>query len=114
MPETITPERIEAVAEKLLTIGHECVRAINTQSGCPFIVIRGHFPAKGWPRGKCCGSDSKGRFYWYDAKKVLAKIVSLGIMTVEYKLRGQNEEAHPETDAPNLEPKNQRTPVQGV
>lgn len=83
----IHPGRLEAISERLVAIGHECVRAINNQPGCPYIVIRGHFPAKGWPRGKCCGSDSKGRYYWYDARKVLAKIVSLGIMEVEYKLR---------------------------
>jgi hypothetical protein len=79
----VKPEQLEAVHSKLLSIGQECVRAINTQPGAPYIVIRGHFPAKGWPRGKCCGSDSQGRFYWYDARKVLAKIVALGVMTVE-------------------------------
>lgn len=92
MPETIKPERLDAVAEKLIQIGKECVRVINTQPGAPYIVIRGHFPVKGWPRGKCCGSDSKGRFYWYDASKVLARIVSLGLMTVDWKLKEQGED----------------------
>ena len=72
------------VLDNLIAIGKECVRAINEQPGCPYIVIRGHFPSKGWPRGKCCGSDRAGRFYWYDARKVLAKIVSLGLMVVEW------------------------------
>ena len=84
---TIHPERLSSVHAKLVSVGQECVRAINTQPGCPFIVLVGRLPAKGWPRGKCCGSDSKGRYYWYDARKVLAKIVALGVMTVDYKLR---------------------------
>lgn len=83
----IKPERLQAIHSKLLAIGQECVRAINQQSGCPFIVIVGHFPVKGWPRGKCIGSDSKGRFYSYDARKVLAKIVALGVMTVTEEVR---------------------------
>ncbi len=99
MAETITPERLQACNEKLVQIGLECVRAINTQPGAPFIVIRGHFPAKGWPRGKCCGSDSKGRFYWYDASKVLAKIVTLGLMTVEWKTKSRKDEPHAATSA---------------
>ncbi len=81
--ESIKPERLEAVHAKLLAIGHECVRAINQQPVCPFIVIVGRLPLKGWPRGHCVGSDSKGKFYAYDAKKVLAKIVALGVMTTE-------------------------------
>ena len=87
MSETIKPERIEAIHAKLLAIGHECVRAINQQPRCPFIVIVGHLPMKGWPRGKCVGSDSKGKFYAYDAKKLLAKLVALGIMTVECRTK---------------------------
>jgi hypothetical protein len=87
MAETIKPERLEAIHAKLLSVGQECVRVINQQPGCPFIVIVGHLPNKGWPRGKCIGSDSKGRFYSYDARKVLAKIVALGMMTVEAKVR---------------------------
>ena len=80
----IKPERVEAINAKLTTIAQECARAINAQPGAPYIVIRGHFPVKGWPRGKCCGSDSQGRFYWYDARKVLAKIAALGVVKVEF------------------------------
>ena len=80
---TITPERVQASLDNLVTIAKVCVRAINTQPGCPYIVIRGHFPIKGWPRGKCCGSDSKGRYYWYDARKVLAAMAANGIIKVE-------------------------------
>ena len=80
----VEQERLQAITDKLIAIGKECVRAINTQTGAPYIIIRGHFPEKGWPRGKCCGSDSKGRFYGYDARKVLAKIISLGLMTFEF------------------------------
>jgi hypothetical protein len=85
MAETIKPERLQAIHAKLLSVGQECVRAINQR--CPFIVIVGHLPNKGWPRGKCIGSDSKGRFYSYDAIKVLAKIVALGVMTVDTQVR---------------------------
>jgi len=88
MPEVdIKPERLQAIHSKLLAIGQECVRAINQQPECPFIVIVGHLPLKGWPRGKCVGSDSKGKFYAYDAEKVLAKIVALGVMTVECRTK---------------------------
>ena len=87
MSETIKPERIEAIHAKLLAIGKECVRAINQQPVSPFIVIVGHLPLKGWPRGKCVGSDSKGKFYAYDAKSVLAKIVALGVLTVECRTK---------------------------
>ena len=89
MGEAIKPERLQAIHSKLLSVGQECVRAINLHPGCPFIVIVGHLPNKGWPRGKCIGSDSKGRFYSYDARKVLAKIVALGVMTIEAKVRNE-------------------------
>lgn len=92
MSETIKPERLHAIHAKLLAIGQECVRAINQQPGCPFIVIVGHLPLKGWPRGKCIGSDSKGKFYSYDARKVLAKIVALGVVTVQYEVKNQPEQ----------------------
>lgn len=78
---------VEIVHAKLLTIGQECVRIINTQPGCDFIVLIGKLPNKGWPRGKCLGSDSRGRFYSYKASHLLAKIVALGIMTVETRVR---------------------------
>ena len=78
---------IEIIHAKLLTIGRECVRIINTQPGCDFIVLIGKLPNKGWPRGKCIGSDSRGRFYSYKASHLLAKIVALGIMTVETRVR---------------------------
>ena len=81
--EAIKPERLEAIHAKLVSLAQECVRVINTQPGCAFIVLRGKLPNNGWPRGKCCGSDSKGRFYWYDAKKVLAAIVAMDVVTVE-------------------------------
>lgn len=81
--ESIKPERFEAAYSKLLAIGNECVRAINTQHGCDFIVLVGKLPSKGWPRGKCIGSDSRGKFYSYKASHLLAKIVSLGVMTLE-------------------------------
>lgn len=77
----------EVIHAKLLTIGQECVRIISTQPGCDFIVLIGKLPNKGWPRGKCLGSDSRGRFYSYKASHLLAKIVALGIMSAETRVR---------------------------
>ena len=87
MPEEmkITPERIEAINAKLQTIALECCRAINTQAGAEFVVLRGRLPQKGFPRGKCIGSDSKGKFYAYDAKNLLAKLVSMGVIELEWE-----------------------------
>jgi hypothetical protein len=85
----LTDTQLENIHTKLLSIGQECVRIINTQPKCAFLVMVGKFPSAGWPRGHCIGSDSRGRFYSYDAKRVLAKIVSLGVMTVECKVRGE-------------------------
>ena len=82
---------LEAIHAKLLAVGQECVRIINTQPGCDFIVLIGKLPNKGWPRGKCIGSDSRGRFYSYKATRVLAKIVALGGMTVETRLKKDGE-----------------------
>jgi len=78
---------VEIIHAKLLAIGQECARIINTHPGCDFIVLIGKLPNKGWPRGKCLGSDSRGRFYSYKASHLLAKIVALGIMTVEMRVR---------------------------
>ena len=78
---------LEAIHAKLLALGEECVRVLNTHPGCDFIVLIGKLPNKGWPRGKCIGSDSRGRFYSYKASHVLAKIVALGVMTVETRVR---------------------------
>lgn len=83
---TIKPERLQALHAKLVTIAQECVRVINTQPRAPFIVMIGHFPVKGFPRGKCIGSDSRGRFYAYDAKNLLAKLVALGVITVDARV----------------------------
>lgn len=82
---------LKAIRTKLLVIGQECVRILNTQPGCDFIVLIGRLPVKGWPRGKCIGSDSRGRFYVYKASHLLAKIVALGVMTVETRMRQENE-----------------------
>lgn len=81
----IKPERLDAIHAKLVMIAEECVRVINTQPGFTFMVLRGKLPNKGFPRGKCIGSDSKGRFYSYDARKVLAAILAMGVVTVERK-----------------------------
>jgi hypothetical protein len=85
MSETITPERIQAAAEKMQAIALECVRVINTQHGADFIILRGKLPNKGWPRGKCVGSDSKGRFTAYSARNLLAAIAAHGYVTVEFE-----------------------------
>jgi len=90
MTETIKPERLQAIHDKLLSVGKECVRVLNDQPGCDFIVLIGKLPNKGWPRGNCIGSDSRGNFYSYKASRVLAKIVSLGIMTVDARVKGNN------------------------
>lgn len=75
---------LAAAHVKLITIGEECIRAINQPGGCPWIITIGHLPIKGWPRGKCIGSDARGKVYAYDARRVLAKIISLGVMTVQF------------------------------
>ena len=85
MTEIITPERIYAAAEKMQSIALECVRVINEQPGADFIVLRGKLPVAGWPRGKCIGSDSKGKFMAYSARKLLAAIAAHGYVTVEFE-----------------------------
>jgi len=72
-------------------LAKECIRAITRQPGAPFIVIIGKLPQKGWPRGKCVGSDSRGRFYAYDAYKVLARIMhpALGLVSYETVSHGK-------------------------
>jgi hypothetical protein len=85
MNETIKPERLAAIQSKMEAIAKECVRAINTQPGAQYVVLRGKLPVKGWPRGKCIGSDSHGRFYCYDAKNLLAAIAGKGFVTVEFE-----------------------------
>lgn len=64
-------------------LAEECLRALTQQPGAPFIVVRGRLPQKGWPRGKCVGSDSRGRFYMYDAAKLLIRLWALRVCTVE-------------------------------
>jgi hypothetical protein len=80
-------ERIARVEEKLVGIARECVRVINTQPTAPFVVLRGKLPQAGWPRGKCIGSDSKGKFMAYDAKRLLAALAAKGIVKVEIEPR---------------------------
>lgn len=58
----------------------ECIRAIQQQPSVPFIVVIGKLVAKGWPRGQCIGSDSRGRFYSYDAWKVLGCLAKYGVV----------------------------------
>ena len=85
MSETIKPERIMAVLEKMQAIALECVRVINTQPGVDFIVLVGKLPNAGWPRGKCIGSDSKGRFYAYKASRLLAAIAAHGYVKMKFE-----------------------------
>jgi hypothetical protein len=47
----------------------------------------GRLPVKGFPRGKCIGSDAKSRFYAYDAKNLLAKLVAMGVIEVDARVR---------------------------
>lgn len=82
MSEILTPERVAAAKAKMLTIALECVRVINTQPGADFIVLRGKLPVSGWPRGKCVGSDSKGKFFAYSARRLLAAIEANGYAKV--------------------------------
>jgi hypothetical protein len=65
----------------------ECVRVINTQPGAQFVMLVGKLPVAGWPRGKCIGSDSYGRFYAYDAKRLLAAIAANGFVKVEFETK---------------------------
>ena len=61
----------------------ECLRAIQTQPGCGFIVAIGSLKGKGWPRGNCVGSDSRGRFYSYDAFELLGRLIVYGVATIQ-------------------------------
>ncbi len=89
MTETIKPDRLLAIQAKMEAIAQECVKVINTQPGAQFVVLVGKLPNAGWPRGKCIGSDSKGRFYAYDAKRLLAAIAAKGFVKVEFEERVQ-------------------------
>jgi hypothetical protein len=60
----------------------ECIRIIQTQPGCGFMVVIGNLKGKGWPRGKCIGSDSRGRFYSYDAFELLGRLIAYGVVKV--------------------------------
>jgi hypothetical protein len=89
MSTPIEPERLEVIHTKLVAVAHECVRVINTQPTCSFVVLIGKLPNKGFPRGHCIGSDSRGRFYSYDAKRLLAALVAMGVITVEAHVRSE-------------------------
>jgi hypothetical protein len=51
----------------------ECARVLRDQSMAPEIVVIGKLPVKGWPRGRCVGSSSRGQFWAYPAARVLAR-----------------------------------------
>lgn len=60
----------------------ECIRVIQTQPTCAFVVAIGRLKGKGWPRGRCLGSDSRGSFYSYDAHQLLGRLVAYNVVTV--------------------------------
>lgn len=61
----------------------KCIDVIQQQPDVPFIVVIGKLDNKGWPRGKCIGSDSRGRFYSYDAYELLGRLVAYRVVYVE-------------------------------
>ena len=70
-------------------LAKECIRCLATQPGAPFIVVIGKLPQKGWPRGKCVGSDRRGRFYMYDAAKILARLFLLNVVRIQTVAEGE-------------------------
>lgn len=61
----------------------QCVQTIQQQPTLPFIVVIGKLPVKGWPKGECIGSDSRGRFYSYDARAILGRLVAQGVVRMQ-------------------------------
>lgn len=70
-------------------LAKECVRSLLARPEAPFIVIIGKFPQKGWPRGQCVGSDSRGWFYMYEAAKILARLFLLKVVRIETIANGE-------------------------
>ena len=60
----------------------ECVHILQQQPTIPYIMVIGKIQAKGWPRGACVGSDSRGHIYAYDARRILIRLASLGICRI--------------------------------